>query len=697
MFVPRNLSGAIAAIFLVLGIVLAALLLTTPLLGFGGGFGGGGPGSGGGGENPGPGGGGFDDRDSDDSRNPRFERPRDSDSVLTLCNESLAPRAREDVRCLRNPEIQPEDLEDLRERPPGEEVTEPTIIFAREPIPGDIVPVLLLDSTGWMEGVNVSFNGRYVGTTNRYGVVWARVPYTRSLRVTARINSSDPRSPAEYQGVDQPERLVYRGDWDPGLVSHNDPVSSTVNLNNDITVNFTEPPIPGRQSEIRAHIEEVPVRRGAVWVNGDRVGRTDFAGRLRFQVPDEGTLVVEVRRGAAYGERSVDLSDLVDLHADEPLVPGSYAEVHAELLNDSFVGARILVDGEQVGETGLDGNASFRVPYQRNVSVRVTRDLLGGNETFDVITRIDVEVEGTAFPGRTLRVNASVRGEPVRNASVNVSGRRVGWTDGNGSLAFEMPLRGSVDVVVEKGEARGSASAGWPVLAYLLVGLGLVSLLYTVARRRQGLVSAARSNASSFMGFLVELTLEITVLLADRFTRLLETLPRLLESTLELLERMLYGAYGFLVWFAGLALLAVRSPLAFLKRLAAWLRGLGRRVVGAWRWLRSHGVRGLFWLIVDWLRPEGSEEEESPAAATRVGEEERLGVEDAWRRLAAWVDGDGLTAAEVRDRAVRRGFPSGPVEELTRVFRDVRYGERPETGERRRRAVDALERLGGGD
>lgn len=722
LVVSRNLSGAVAALFLVLGLVLAAVLLSTPLFGFlpGAGGGGGGlmPGDGGGGEGMGGEGGGEGQdgeggsgegsgEDGDGTGDGEGEEGSgDSDEglgegapggqLLARCEvgstSDVEARDRLLAQCW-NTTVQP---------PPGRTV-EPSrtedlkVVFGREPVPGDRLPVLVVDEDGLVRDAEVRFNGRRVGVTNRYGVVRALVPYSSSLRVTARRNGTwQEPSETSASGKLSPETLVYRGETEPVLAGHSNSTSTELGLETDIKVNFTRPPIPGQNTSVKAHIDGVPVRRGYIRINEDYSGRTDTNGVYEFRVPEDDGLSVLVWRGAAHGNASVDFDNLINVTADEPLAPDSTAIVHVELWNRSLEGANVSVDNRSVGRTGPAGNISFAVSYRDNVSVVAERYGLRGNETLDVLSRIDVDVEGTAFPGRTLVVHASLANESLENASVNVSGRRMGTTDGNGSLAFEMPLRGSVDVVVSKGEARGRASAGWPVLAYLLVALGVASLMYTVVRRRHGLVSAARSNASSFVGFLMELTLEIMVLLADRFARFTEALPRLAAAALIFVERLLKGCVGVLLWLGGLMYMAVRSPLVFLRRLAGWLRRMGRRVVGGWRWLRRHGIRGLFWIAVDWIRPESRDEEERPAAEVGVGSYERLDVEEAWRRLAAWVDGDGMTAAEVRDRALNRGFPSDPVEELTRVFRDVRYGERPETGERRRRAVDALERLGGG-
>jgi hypothetical protein len=54
---------------------------------------------------------------------------------------------------------------------------------------------------------------------------------------------------------------------------------------------------------------------------------------------------------------------------------------------------------------------------------------------------------------------------------------------------------------------------------------------------------------------------------------------------------------------------------------------------------------------------------------------------------------DGETPGEIARRAIDRGLPTDAVRSLTRAFRDVRYGGRPDEGERVTVARDAYERV----
>lgn len=75
-------------------------------------------------------------------------------------------------------------------------------------------------------------------------------------------------------------------------------------------------------------------------------------------------------------------------------------------------------------------------------------------------------------------------------------------------------------------------------------------------------------------------------------------------------------------------------------------------------------------------------------------------VVEAWRRLVAAVpvrNPRARTAVEYAQRAVDTGLPAGPVRRLTRLFREVRYGGRPDSEGRVARARRALDALGGDD
>lgn len=68
----------------------------------------------------------------------------------------------------------------------------------------------------------------------------------------------------------------------------------------------------------------------------------------------------------------------------------------------------------------------------------------------------------------------------------------------------------------------------------------------------------------------------------------------------------------------------------------------------------------------------------------------------AWREMAAATESEtdgSLTANEVAAAAAERGLDGDAVRTLTRVFEEVRYGDRPVTDDRKRRAKSALESI----
>lgn len=659
----RNLLDVGFAFLLVLGLVLAAVLLSTPLFELGGS--GTGPGAGNGG---GVGGG------------DNALRPSGGNSfVLSRCGNETIRGSSDRVRCLNNPEVDPEEL-----RGEPMDVDELTIVFGREPIPGRRVPVLVVDSYGWVEGMEVSFNGDTVGVTDRYGVVWGRVPYTESLEVNASPYKGDiDRDMAVYKSTQGTDKLVYSGGGEPVLVSH-ETVSSTVYLNTEITVNFTEPPIPGNTSGIRAHIDDVPVRKGYVSINGMSIGVTDRLGRLRFRVPNGEEFRVSVRRGAASGTRVVDPDDLIHISADEPLVPESRDEVHAEIVNESLVGADVWVDGEFVGETSLDGNVSVTPSYSKNISVEVSKYGLRNNESLNVSSWIDVGVNGTPFPGQRVVVDAEMMGNPVTGAEVEVGGETVGRTDSNGSVAFEMPLRASVEVVVSKGEAQGSVVVGWPMQAYLLIAIGLLSLLYTGYRRRRGLANSLVASVRGFGSFLVEFVLEVLVMVSMYVSGFVVALPGYCR-------RFASGSWSAFVFI----LKSLPRPWLLVQKavnglLIFWCKL--RSLIGL---LRAMGLSGVFLGVHAWITGY-MESDVTDSVPSEDGESGVLGVEEAWRRmvdLIGVVDVETKTAVEVADTASEQGYSEDSVRELTRLYREVRYGNRPETRERKRLASSAYNDL----
>jgi hypothetical protein len=78
------------------------------------------------------------------------------------------------------------------------------------------------------------------------------------------------------------------------------------------------------------------------------------------------------------------------------------------------------------------------------------------------------------------------------------------------------------------------------------------------------------------------------------------------------------------------------------------------------------------------------------------GDDHLPSLRERWRTFARWVaptDWERRTPGEVSRSAVDDGFPREPVDRLTRLFREVEYGDRPPSRERRHRATEAFEAL----
>lgn len=97
--------------------------------------------------------------------------------------------------------------------------------------------------------------------------------------------------------------------------------------------------------------------------------------------------------------------------------------------------------------------------------------------------------------------------------------------------------------------------------------------------------------------------------------------------------------------------------------------------------------------------------DESVATSARLPQQETMSdvppsnpVYRAWREMASEAERetDGtLTANEVADAADERGLDRDAVRTLTGLFEEVRYGDRPVTDDRERRAKSALESIDG--
>jgi hypothetical protein len=599
-------------------------------------------------------------------------------------------------------------------------------------IPGSRVTVHV-----WLDGEpaadrDVWFNGRYVGATAADGRVNGRVPYESRLRVNvslpdeascefvyAREAESEAAQSVAAGGLpgwgaldgamdaldglaDAPDD---RTDAPPGA-SGGEPAamqpedgnhSGTYPVDGAVTVRVQGRAMPGETVTVVANVEGVPMRDAAVTVDGERVGRTDDAGRYELRLPDDGTeqVTVAVSRGDFDGSTTARIRVLEVAVVPEGLLatPGARATVRATAAGDPVQSAVVTVDGRRLGTTDADGETGLRLPADPGATVRVQAD--GRTATT------------TLWAAYAPTILAAVLAGLALVASLAVAYRRRG-ARGLGSVAA---LWLAVAAVVGASVVAGR-TAGLLVLALLALA-GVAVFL----RRRADAVAGGAGSVAAAVAALVEWLLGRALRVTDALTTLaarardaLGDLPALLASPRRSASALLARAASWLGELpgrvrAGLPRRLDRRSVAA-AALAVAVVVAATVVAGSRGFLAALGLLAV--AVVAWaVRRRSSDDADSATAeslgdaratptANGAGTAARPSLRERWRTFARWVAPAGWrrrTPGEVSRAAVERGFPREPVAELTRVFREVEYGDRPLSPERRDRAEAAFDAL----
>jgi len=434
----------------------------------------------------------------------------------------------------------------------------------------------------------------------------------------------------------------------------------------EYTVQLNRSAAPGAPVTVNVTRNGLPVGGAEVTFNGEPVGVTDKDGQVVGVVPYAESLRVDVdesdpqfvdvgaaqstdllyapRQGTADADDSTfDVATNATLSVDGDAVTGGEVTVTATVDGVPVRRAAVLVDGERVGETDADGQATIALPDETgDVTVRVERDPVAGERTLR-LAALNVSVTPTAplaLPGTGAVVEATLGGDPVAGATVTVGGDPVAETNVDGRATVQLPLANAAPITVERHGQRAEQTVDGLVvnlagtLLAALVALGGAVLL----TRRYGIDPAAVRRTLGRLPALIATVLVALGAVADR------AVARLWDRALLTVEHLRSLAAGR------------RSPEELLDALRDWLAA--RRAA-----VRATADRATAAATGD-AGPEGSH-------AT---------VREAW---AEFLDAVSLsrpekrTPAAIGNHAVERDdLPADAVQTLVDAFRAVEYGDR---------------------
>jgi len=223
---------------------------------------------------------------------------------------------------------------------PGPQNREFGLELVDEPVPGQPLRVRVVSKNEPVPGARIRFDGEPVGETNESGVVAGTVPFRESLNVTAYAGGE------RTTGQDAPEQIAAR----------------SVTLPTTIDVSLEDDPYAGTDVALNATIEGYPVPDGDVSVAGRLAARTNRSGLATVRLPETtGNVTLAVERGAASGERTVELPPVTIATAARPApLPGRPTTVTVEHDDGTPVAdAAVLLGGERVASTDDRGTATI--------------------------------------------------------------------------------------------------------------------------------------------------------------------------------------------------------------------------------------------------------------------------------------------------------------------------------------------------
>ncbi|WP_265109106.1 DUF4129 domain-containing protein [Halosolutus halophilus] len=605
--------------------------------------------------------------------------------------------------------------------PDGDRVTDTcTVALDRDPVPGREVTAMISYRGQPLADVPVRFNDRSIGETDERGRVTGEVPYAEQLivhvgaegdpscrAVGPAVSSSGAAATfpdAAVSSTDAADETTTSGTALSGsarTAAQSDESNSTVEyeVDGDVEITVADDPYPGDPIEIRAVIEDEPMRGATVTVDGDQVTETAADGTATITVPDDGSERIDVRveRGDFAGAATVDvlLLEAALLPGGLAPVPGSDGYVAAEIDGEPVPDAAVTIDGEERGRTGADGMLAVELPRDPTATVTV-----GTTDQTATVTLLE------AYGGVALLLSIAVAG--IGAVTYRTHGVR-------GPIAVAGLVAGLVVVLVVEafyGPVAGLAALG----AAAAIGLGAVA----VRDGSPGVEPPAVRDA----------TRGVTAWVVARALALVGYLETLID-------RLRGDAGTVRAWVASLP----RSVPALRARVAGWLRSLSRRGIAAIGrvagWLREHptgalvivvaavpllfggyvvgGARGVLVaaailavavVAVVRLRSTGEDEPSttgtesadavSTSAVDATGDEAQPSFRELWRAFARQVapgEWQTRTPGEIERAAYEAGYPREPVRELTTLFREVEYGERPLSDRIRERAAEAVEAL----
>lgn len=600
--------------------------------------------------------------------------------------------------------------------------TEPrcSIGLDRQPEPGGEVTAQVTYEGEPLADAPVWFNGERVGTTNADGEVTGTVPYERELTIRVDVpgrpdcrasTGSARRSGAPV--LSSPAGLPALSVVAATQQTTTPNASVTYPVDGTVTVDVRGRPSPGDTLTVESAIDGRPFRGAEVFVDGESVGETDDDGIATVAVPEDGTERFQVRvvRGDFAGSERVDVLLLsASLRSEDLLaLPGTESHVLARL-GDEPTEAAVFVGGESRGTTGADGRLTVDLPLNPTTTIAVeTADQRATTSVAShyavpagVFALVVALLTAAAYHIRGRRGVVTVASGVAAITAVVVADGLYGPTGRYAAIAAVVAAVVGIALYrwrqsVTKGATTAGGTLRWLASALVRAVANVRRLPAVVRRLWVSFVESAYRNVLRLADWVGRLVSAVSMAARSAAERL-GSFPQSASEFFERLRDGLRSTVSNIRW-------AVRNPTV----LALAVAGVGATAVG---YRVGDGLGAVFGAVAtlvvavalafrrrtvdDSGSDDGPTASESASAAPGHVTDDGHSIRALWRGFARLVAPNrwrSSTPEEIAAAAVEQGFPRRPVAELTRLFREVEYGDRPLSAAVRSRVTDAYEAI----
>ena len=196
-----------------------------------------------------------------------------------------------------------------------------------------------------------------------------------------------------------------------------------------LDVTAEERPQPGELMRVTVSRKEEPVNDANVSVDGEYIGKTNSMGVKAVEAPETGSFTVKASKKGASGEETLEVVDDGGTPGDDP----NEEDQQGEQKDETEEGEDQQED--QKDETGGGQQDDSQQDEAEEPERKASR----------------IELLSSPVSGTNNRIIVYEDGNRASGIAVSVDGSRVGETNSNGAVSFEVPQKSQITVTTDTG------------------------------------------------------------------------------------------------------------------------------------------------------------------------------------------------------------------------------------------------------